>query len=56
MWLDALLLGKELERLGYYWLEEPIAESSISSHKWLSDNLSIAITGPETPPDIEIQS
>lgn len=54
--LDALLLGKELERLGYYWLEEPIAESSISSYKWLSDNLSIAITGPETTPDIETRA
>lgn len=45
---DALYLGKELEKLNYYWLEEPMAEHSISSYVWLAQQLSIPLVGPET--------
>jgi L-alanine-DL-glutamate epimerase-like enolase superfamily enzyme len=45
---EALYLGKELEKLGYHWLEEPMDEHSISSYAWLADQLSIPVVGPET--------
>jgi L-alanine-DL-glutamate epimerase-like enolase superfamily enzyme len=45
---EALFLGKELEKLGFYWLEEPMNEHSMSSYIWLCENLSIPICGPET--------
>lgn len=46
--LEALYLGRELEKLGFYWLEEPMNEHSISSYAWLADQLDIAVIGPET--------
>jgi L-alanine-DL-glutamate epimerase-like enolase superfamily enzyme len=45
---QSLYLGKELEKLDYHWLEEPMAEHSISSYVWLADQLAIPIVGPET--------
>ena len=45
---QALYLGKELEKLNYYWMEEPMDEHSTSSYVWLSDQLSLNIVGPET--------
>jgi L-alanine-DL-glutamate epimerase-like enolase superfamily enzyme len=45
---QALYLGRELEKLGFYWLEEPMAEHSISSYVWLTNQLELAIVGPET--------
>ena len=45
---ESLYLGKELERLGYYWMEEPMDEHSMSSYIWLCDNLTLPICGPET--------
>jgi L-alanine-DL-glutamate epimerase-like enolase superfamily enzyme len=45
---EALYLGRGLEELGYHWLEEPMAEHSISSYVWLADQLDIPIVGPET--------
>jgi L-alanine-DL-glutamate epimerase-like enolase superfamily enzyme len=45
---QALYLGKELEKLNFHWLEEPIDEHSISSYVWLADQLDIPILGPET--------
>jgi L-alanine-DL-glutamate epimerase-like enolase superfamily enzyme len=45
---ESLYLGKELEKLNYHWLEEPMAEHSISSYVWLADQLAIPIVGPET--------
>ena len=45
---DALYLGKELEKLNFSWIEEPMDEYSVSSYKWLSDNLTIPVCGPET--------
>lgn len=46
--LDALWIGKELEKLDYYWFEEPMDEHSTSSYVWLADQLSIPIIGPES--------
>ena len=45
---QALYLGKELEALDFYWLEEPMDEHSTSSYVWLADQLAIPIVGPET--------
>lgn len=45
---EALYLGKELEKLDYYWMEEPMDEHSMSSYVWLCDNLWLPICGPET--------
>ncbi len=45
---EALYLGKELEKLNYYWIEEPMDEHSISSYVWLAEQLSIPVVGPET--------
>lgn len=48
--VDALALGRELEQLGYFWFEEPMDEASIQSYKWLADQLSIPVIGPEVAP------
>lgn len=45
---EALYLAKELEKLGYHWLEEPMDEHSMSSYVWLCENASLPICGPET--------
>lgn len=45
---EARYIGKELEKLNYYWIEEPMDEHSISSYVWLSQQLSIPVVGPET--------
>ena len=45
---DALWLGRELQKLGYYWYEEPMNEFSISSYAWLAANLDMPVIGPET--------
>ena len=44
---DAYKLGKELEKANFAWLEEPMDEYNVSSYKWLCDNLTIPICGPE---------
>lgn len=46
--MEALWIGRELEKLNFYWFEEPMDESSMSSYKWLSDQLDIPVIGPET--------
>lgn len=46
--LEALALGRSLEKLGYYWYEEPMEEASVQSYKWLADQLDIPVIGPET--------
>jgi L-alanine-DL-glutamate epimerase-like enolase superfamily enzyme len=46
--LEALKLGRALERLQYYWLEEPMEEASIQSYRWLAEQLDIPVLGPET--------
>ena len=45
---ESLYLGRELEKLGYYWIEEPMAEHSIASYVWLTEQLDIPVVGPET--------
>lgn len=45
---DALYIGRELEKLNFRWIEEPMNEYSLTSYKWLCDNLSIPVCGPET--------
>jgi L-alanine-DL-glutamate epimerase-like enolase superfamily enzyme len=45
---QALWLGRALEQLGYYWYEEPMEEASISSYRWLADQLDILVIGPES--------
>lgn len=45
---EALYLGKELEKLNYYWMEEPMDEHSTSSYVWMTEQLSLPICGPET--------
>ena len=45
---DALWLGREIQKLGYDWYEEPMNEFSISSYAWLAANLDIPVLGPET--------
>jgi L-alanine-DL-glutamate epimerase-like enolase superfamily enzyme len=44
---DALWLGQQLQKLGFYWYEEPMNEASTSSYAWLAANLDIPILGPE---------
>lgn len=44
---DALYLGRELQKLGFAWYEEPMDEASMSSYAWLAGNLDIPILGPE---------
>jgi L-alanine-DL-glutamate epimerase-like enolase superfamily enzyme len=45
---DALSLGRELQKLGFYWYEEPMNEASMSSYCWLAANLDIPVIGPES--------
>lgn len=45
---EAFALAKGLEKLDYYWMEEPMDEHSMSSYVWLCQNTSLAICGPET--------
>jgi L-alanine-DL-glutamate epimerase-like enolase superfamily enzyme len=45
---QALSIGRALEELGYYWMEEPMDEHNMSSYVWLSSKLDLPICGPET--------
>jgi L-alanine-DL-glutamate epimerase-like enolase superfamily enzyme len=45
---DSLYLGRGLEKLNFEWMEEPMAEHSISSYVWLADQLDLPMVGPET--------
>jgi len=44
---QALWVGRELEKLNYYWLEHPMIETRIESYRRLTRELDIAILGPE---------
>lgn len=44
---QALYLGRELEKLNFVWLEEPMDEYSMSSYIWLAERLDIPVIGPE---------
>lgn len=45
---EARKLGKALEKLDFYWIEEPMDEHSTSSYAWLAEQLEIPLVGPET--------
>jgi L-alanine-DL-glutamate epimerase-like enolase superfamily enzyme len=45
---DALYIGRALEELGFYWIEEPMNEQSMESYIWLTRELRIPVVGPET--------
>lgn len=45
---DSLYLGRELEKLNFEWMEEPMPEHSIASYVWLTDQLDLPMVGPET--------
>ncbi|RLG95573.1 enolase [Candidatus Bathyarchaeota archaeon] len=45
---EALRIGREIENLNFYWLEEPMDENNISAYIWLADKLEIPILAPET--------
>ena len=45
---ESLYLARELEKLDYYWMEEPMDEHSMSSYVWLCENTLLPICGPET--------
>jgi len=44
---QSLWVGRELERLGYYWLEHPMDERRIEPYRRLCQELDIAVCGPE---------
>ena len=46
----ALRIGRALEELDFLWFEEPMEETSMSSYRWLSEQLSIPVIGPESAP------
>jgi len=45
---DALYIGREIEKLGFAWFEEPMMEDSAESYAWLAENLTIPVLGPES--------
>ena len=45
---DALTIGRGIQDLNFLWFEEPMEEISINAYKWLSDQLTIQVIGPET--------
>jgi L-alanine-DL-glutamate epimerase-like enolase superfamily enzyme len=45
---DALHIGREVGKLGFAWMEEPMDEYSMSSYKWLIDQIDLPISGPES--------
>ncbi len=47
---EAYFIAKELEKLDFLWLEEPMDENSIDSFRWLQSKTKLAICGPETAP------
>ena len=47
---EAIWMGHELEKLGYYWLEHPIIETRVEAYRRLCRELSIAILAPEHVP------
>lgn len=48
---EALWVGRELERLGYYWLEHPMIETRVEAYRRLTRELDIAVLAPEHVPD-----
>jgi L-alanine-DL-glutamate epimerase-like enolase superfamily enzyme len=44
---DALRVGRELERLGFYWYEHPMPEHRVDAYVRLAEELTIPICSPE---------
>jgi L-alanine-DL-glutamate epimerase-like enolase superfamily enzyme len=44
---EALRVGRELERLGFYWYEHPMPEHRVDAYARLADELTIPICSPE---------
>ncbi|MEW6753874.1 MAG: enolase C-terminal domain-like protein [Candidatus Latescibacterota bacterium] len=44
---DALRVGRELERLGFYWYEHPMSEYRVAAYEKLCGELEIPILSPE---------
>lgn len=40
---EALWLGRQLEKLDVYWIEEPLPSDDVAGHKRLAENLQLAI-------------
>lgn len=47
---ESLWIGRELEKLGYYWLEHPMVETRVEAYRRLTRELDIAILSPEHVP------
>jgi L-alanine-DL-glutamate epimerase-like enolase superfamily enzyme len=47
---QALWVGRELEKLGFYWLEHPMIETRVEAYRRLTRELDIAICSPEHVP------
>lgn len=47
---ESLWIGRELEKLGYYWLEHPMIETRVEAYRRLTRELQIAILSPEHVP------
>ncbi len=47
---ESLWVGRQLERLGYYWLEHPMVETRVEAYRRLTRELDIAICSPEHVP------
>jgi L-alanine-DL-glutamate epimerase-like enolase superfamily enzyme len=47
---ESLWIGRELEKLGYYWLEHPMIETRVEAYRRLTRELEIAVLAPEHVP------
>ena len=46
--MEALTIGRALEKLNFTWFEEMMNEQSMASYAWLANQLDIPIVGPES--------
>jgi L-alanine-DL-glutamate epimerase-like enolase superfamily enzyme len=46
--IDALTIGRALEKQNFTWFEEMMNEQSMASYAWLAEQLDIPIVGPES--------
>ena len=47
---ESLYVGREIEKLDYYWFEHPMDERKTEPYRKLTEALDIAVLGPETEP------
>ena len=45
---EAFRLGRAIQKLGYYWFEEPMEEASMASYSAMARELDIPVIGPES--------